>query len=296
MGYVRKFIAEGTSVRATFVDCTEVVDQLSVNSRANPLATIILGRTVAGALLLAGQSKKDHKISIHFQGNGTLGDVYADASFGGGCRGYVSNPQGEPTIEDGKLNIGAGIGRGFLNVTTYASGQQKPHVSSVEIQTGEVGDDLAYYLHQSQQVLSVVNLGARINDVGRIEAAGGIIIEMMQDVSDSIIDGLKDRTSQARPVSDRIFEGADAFEIAADYLDFLPLREIEHNIEVKIQCTCSHERIIDTLTLLGKSEIQSMLDSKTDQHIRCQFCSSQYTVSPNDLKTIMQNLISLTEK
>jgi molecular chaperone Hsp33 len=290
MGNVRKFIAEGTSVRSTFVECTEVVDQLAVNIRANPLATVVLGRTVAGALLLAGQSKREHKISIHFQGSGNLGDVYADAWFEGGCRGYVSNPQAEPTVENGRLNIGAGIGKGFLNVTTYAKGQIKPHVSSIEIQTGEVGDDIAYYLHQSQQVLSVVNIGARINDMGRVEAAGGLIIEMMQDVPDSIIDDLRQRMTTVRQITDRIFEGTDPFDIVSDYLDFLPLREIDHNLPVKIQCTCSEERILNTLMLLGKDEVQALVEMKKDSEIRCQFCGSHYIVKQPDLQALLAKL------
>ena len=55
-----------------------------------------------------------------------------------------------------QLNVGAAVGAGILSVVRSHPSYPEPFVGLVPIQTGEIGDDLAHYLADSEQLASAV--------------------------------------------------------------------------------------------------------------------------------------------
>jgi predicted RNA-binding protein with RPS1 domain len=58
-------------------------------------------------------------------------------------------------------------------------GVREPYTSSVPLQTGEMGDDLAYYLLTSEQIPSAVGLGVYVEADYSVSAAGGILVQAL---------------------------------------------------------------------------------------------------------------------
>ena len=75
------------------------------------------------------------------------------------ARGYARYPLADlPLNARGKFDVAGVIGRGRLQVTkSYEIGQ--PYVGVVPLETGEIGEDIASYLANSQQIPSIVALG-----------------------------------------------------------------------------------------------------------------------------------------
>src|SRR5690606_20022181 len=135
-------------VRAIAVDATEVVAELHARHDTYPAVTAALGRLATGALLLGSMLKEPHHtITLRVQGDGPAGTLLASATGAGEVRGLVANPR--PDVDqarDGKLNVSGVVGtRGQLSVTRDL-GLRHPYGSAVELISGEIGDDLAYYL------------------------------------------------------------------------------------------------------------------------------------------------------
>ena len=60
----------------------------------------------------------------------------------------------------------------------------------VELFSGEIGEDIAYYLNQSQQIPAIVTIAAIPNEDG-LELSGGYIVELMPGYTDQTLDRLE---------------------------------------------------------------------------------------------------------
>ena len=98
----------------------------------------------------------------------------------GNVKGTMSNPSADPPLrEDGKLNVGAAVGRGVLAVVRSHPKNEHPYQGMIPIATGEVAEDLARYLADSEQTNSALALGVSINRDTSIRSAGGFLIQVM---------------------------------------------------------------------------------------------------------------------
>ena len=128
---------------------------------------------------MASHLKSNQLVSLYFRGDGPLEMFFAEADHEGHVRGYTPHPQLALPWEQGQLNVGTAIGKGLLTVVHSHPQQKAPQRGTVEIQTGEVAEDVAYYLFQSHQVKSLVSLGVMVNSYGMVQGAAGIIIELL---------------------------------------------------------------------------------------------------------------------
>ena len=156
-----KATAADGGIRVVGVTTTELVQVARDRHQLSYVATAALGRAMtAGLLLVSSMKKAESRVSIRIRGNGPLQGLMVDAGLDGTVRGYAEKPQVEmPPSADGKLNVGAAIGReGYVQVMRDV-GYGQPHASTVELITGEIGDDLTHYLATSEQTPSALVLG-----------------------------------------------------------------------------------------------------------------------------------------
>ncbi len=154
---------------------TNLVIQAQARHALSPTASAAVGRLMTGGALLGVSLKGKERLSLQVAGAGCLRGVVADVMLmtdgSVGVRGYAKNPGAEvPLNPRGKFDVGAAVGKGHMQVTrSYEVGQ--PYVGVVPLVSGEIGDDLASYLANSQQIPSVVALGVLANPSGVIGAA-----------------------------------------------------------------------------------------------------------------------------
>lgn len=176
---VRATAANGT-IRAFAVYSRGLVEDARRMHELSRTATAALGRTLTAAAMMGTMMKGDKDaLSIVFNGDGSLGNITVTAKSDGSVKGYVGNPQASlPSKVGEKLRVGEVVGKGTLRII-YDLAMREPYSGVVEIQSGEIADDIAYYLTSSDQIPSAVSLGVLFNDDSSVREAGGFIVQLM---------------------------------------------------------------------------------------------------------------------
>ncbi len=287
---IHKYISNDLSFRASLVNGTRVVQEMQSLQNTYPLATNAVGRAMVGALLMASHLKDNQMVSIYFKGDGPLEMFFAEATYEGAVRGYTPNPQLVLGEGDDPLNLSKGIGKGTLSVVRTLPNQVVPQRGSVEIHSGEVAEDLAYYYHQSHQVPSVVGLGVKVNPYGMVLAAGGVLIELMPGSKDDIIKVLEQNAKWAGSLSELLGAGAGLKDLADLFFRGLEVTQVEHPFEAQYSCRCTKDKFRNALSLLGPLDIADMISKKEVADARCELCGRHYQLTEEELQQVYDEL------
>ncbi|WP_025322462.1 Hsp33 family molecular chaperone HslO [Deferrisoma camini] len=261
----------GFLVRAA--ETTALAEEARRRHNLSPTATAALGRALTGAALLGSLGKGEASVLLQWRGDGPLGAVVAEGRADLAVRGYVQNPQADLPSRDGKLDVGGGVGKGEL-VVVRDLGLKEPYVSTAPIQTGEVAEDLAYYLLTSEQIPSAVALGVYVAPDYRVGAAGGVLVEALPDATDRDLDRLVENFSRLGGVTELLREGGlDAvLDRALAGLEY----EVEELGTPEFRCRCNEERLDATLAALGPDEARRLLEEKGEIRVTCSFCGTEW--------------------
>jgi molecular chaperone Hsp33 len=55
---------------------------------------------------------------------------------------------------------------------------------------------------------------------------------------------------------------------------------------VSFRCSCSRERVVNMLRLLGQQEVKSILDERGAVEVNCEFCNRRYAFDPVDAEQV----------
>ncbi len=246
-----------------------------------PVAADALGRAMTGSLLLARLLDKDVRnqyVTLRFEGNGPLGTVIADATIGGAVRGYVANP----VPEDPLLDVERAIGNGMLTVVRGTPPAGKPYTSQILLAGTGIATDLTRYLMRSEQIASAVLLGV-LNRRDGVAAAGGIVIQAFPHATEEAIARVERLIREAPPLS-TLVEKMPIEDVVATVLQGIDYKQIDVGYEVPVSysCSCSRERALAPLALLGKEELFEMMEEGGTEVV-CQFCGRKYAFTAEDL-------------
>jgi molecular chaperone Hsp33 len=283
---ITKFIDLKAGIRATVVNATAAVQEMQTIQNTYPIATMMVGRSMVASALMAAHLKSGEMVSIYFRGDGPIQMVFAEGNYEGEVRGYTPNPQIDLPLIDGRLDLSGAIGKGSLTVVRTNSANQTPYRGTVEIQTGEVGDDIAYYLQQSQQAKAVVSVGVKVSAYGKVISAGGVLIELLPDASSTVEFILANRVEEASSLSEAIENGATALDLANLYLDGFQLTELEHKQSIVYSCRCSENRLRRSLDLLPLVDLDDIVSKGEPIKAKCEFCGREYELPATEAQNL----------
>lgn len=288
---VHRFVSNDFTIRIAAVDATAVIAEMQKLQDTFPLATLGVGRAMVGALLMASHLKEGQEVGILLKGNGPLGSIYAQASFEGQVRGYCPYPHYQSPEPEDVLNLSKAMGFGQLTVTRQQPFQKSPHFGTVDMVTGEVGDDIAHYLHQSHQIRSVVSLGVYLDQFGKVQSGGGVLIEVMPGVGESVVEKIQANMKKVKDsISQKILSGTGPKDLVAPYLEGIPFTQIPHEHSIKYHCPCTSDRVLRALGLLGDGGLQEIIDEGQDTEVICQMCGRKYSVSTEEIAELQSEL------
>lgn len=288
---VHRFVSNDLTLRASAVDATEVVKEMQKLQTLYPLPTVAVGRAMVGALMMASQLKEGQQVGLYFRTSGPIGAVYAEAHFDGRVRGYTPHAHYEPPQYD-TLSLKEAVGKdGILTVTRHQPFQKQPFTGSVEMVSGEIGDDIANYLQRSQQIRSLVSLGVYLDSFGQVRSAGGVMVEVMPGVEEEVVEKVqKNAEAMSTGVSQLLMDGAKTIELVKPYFAGIPFTELDHNYPISYSCPCDKDRVLQALEIMGIDELADMVAKDEAASVTCQMCGRPYEIPVEELREIKDRL------
>ena len=282
-------ISKDGFVKAAAVSTRELTERARQIHDASPVATAALGRLLAAGSMMGNDLKGDGaSVTLRIKGDGPLGTLLVVSDNQGNVRGSVQNPQADlPVREDGKLDVGGGVGHtGTLTVIKDLN-LKEPYVGSVELLGGEIAEDIASYFVESEQIPTACGLGVLVDRDRSVLRAGGYLIQLLPGAPEGIIDRLEKGIMEAGPVTKLLLDNDDPESLLRRVMSGFEL-DILETAPVEYRCYCSRERVSRALISLGRNELEHMIEEQGETDLTCQFCDAVYHFSKEELKTILQ--------
>jgi molecular chaperone Hsp33 len=287
-GILLRATAAGETIRAMAAVTTGVVEEARQRHGTYPTATAALGRTLTAGLLLGATMKDEERLSIELVGDGPLRRVMVSTTGAGQVRGYVSCPETHLPSKNGKLDVAGAIGDGLLCVMRTQPWNKEPYRSVMKLVSGEIAQDITHYLATSEQMPSATALGVFVNADGTVGAAGGYLVQMLNGAAAELADLVERNVAGLPHVTTLIRDGYGPRDMLSAVLAGLDVREIADE-PVRFTCSCTRERVLGALLLLGKAEIEDMIRDDGKADVRCEFCAEQYVVDRDELAMLVRD-------
>ena len=280
---LRAMTSDG-SARIIVINSTDIVNRAIEIHGTAPTASAALGRTLSAASMMGSLLKeKENSLTLNFRGDGPLGGVLAVSDYMGNVRGYAVNPKCDVERKpNGKLDVGAAVGKGGLYVIRDEGGKE-PYVGVTGIVSGEIAEDITSYYVESEQVPTLCSLGVLVNPDGSCQAAGGVLVQLLPFADEGIISILEQNAPGLTNVSRLIAGGASVLEIAKIALAGIEF-DVFDNYEVEYKCTCSRERTLDALITLPESDLAEIFEKENFLQTECHFCDLKYTFTKEEVE------------
>ncbi len=284
--YIVRATAANAQIRAFAVTSKELVECARSAHNLSPVVTAALGRLMTGGVMMGSMLKGEKDmLTLQINGAGPVHGLTVTADSQGNVKGYADNPQAMmPPSSMGKLDVGGVIGLGVLTVIKDM-GLKEPYSSTIELKTGEIGDDLTYYFAASEQVPSSVALGVLMDKNNTVRQAGGLIIQLMPFTDEEVIGRLEEKLTALPPMTTLLEEGNTPEQILNIVLGDFGV-EITDTLPVRFHCNCSKERVEKVLVSLGGEELQKLIDEGKDVELNCHFCNTNYVFTVEELEKI----------
>ncbi len=271
------------------INSTDLVYTAKKIHSTSPSATAALGRLLSAGSMMGAQLKDNGaSITVRVNGQGPSGAIIAVADSKGNVRGYVENPNCETKhYTDNKINVAAAVGKeGYIDVIRdYGTGE--PYSSRTELISGEIAEDITAYYAQSEQIPTACGLGVLIDKSdGEVMLAGGFLAQLLPGADETATDKLEDSLNKLEPMTTMLAKGMSVEEIARTVLSGFEV-EIVDEYPVHYVCSCSREKVINSIASLSNAEIKSMIEEDNGAEVSCIFCGKKYIFSADDLEQII---------
>lgn len=289
MNHILRGMDRGQNFRFFLANTTELTKEMKEIHQMSETATAAVGRTAAVSVVMASMMKnlKD-KITVQIQGDGPAGRLILVAASTGAVKATVDHPEVELPLKDtGKLDVGGYIGREGQMLIIRDLGLKEPYIGRSPLVSGEIAEDFTYYFATSEQQPSVVNLGVYFNEEGEIQAAGGIVIQTMPNISEDVLIKLEADVAQMPQFTEVARKTEDPKERLALLLPSFEL-DLMDEMPVFWECDCSRERMEQALIALGREELSQLASEEETMQMHCHFCNTDYSFSKTELEKLSQ--------
>ncbi len=243
----------------------------------NPLPQSVkqlLGESLAAVSLMIGNLKVDGRLSLQIQGGSMLSLLLAECDSNGDVRAiaHCDNAVTDQTTF-AELLTGASM------VITISPDQGQQYQGIVAIDVNGLAASLEGYFRQSEQLDSKLWLAA-----DHQHAAGLLLQKMPQQLQTEDIDGWDRIGILGETLTSEELLALDSEQVIRRLFHRELLSGGQSNA-LRFGCSCSRERVIGMLAMLGRDEVVGALEDDA-LSVRCEFCNEDYRFDRVDLEQV----------
>lgn len=257
---------------------TDTVVAAAKAQKVEGTAAKLFGELLTGAVLYRETMAPKLRVQVIVQGANQTGQLVADSLPDGSSRGLARlSEEGDP--------IDLGEGALLQMMRTLPRGDVHKGVVAFPESQG-ISDAFMAYMQTSEQVVSMISLGCSVSD-GQIVSAGGYIVQLLPELSESDLAIMTERLNEFRSV-DRILDSIAKTPqgLLDELLWGMPYTLLDSS-EVHFGCSCSRVRVMTSLATLARSELAELLEPGTPIEMSCDYCGSEYAITPQQLKGLL---------
>ena len=277
-------------VKVVAIRSTQMVREGARIQNTTPNATAAFGRALTAASMMGNMQKVENgSMTLQIKGDGPIGGIVCVSDPEGNVRGYVYNAN-VPLVEKhpGKLDVGATVGAGTLTVIRDLQ-MKEPYVGSIELVSGEIGDDVTAYFAQSEQTPTACALGVLVDRDLSVKVAGGYLIQLLPGATEETITAVEEGIRRSGAVTAMLEQGMTPEDILGQVCGDLGVVFME-TTEVGYKCYCDRERVTAALISLGRKELTEIAEEGKTFPVECQFCDHIYEFTPEDIREILKKV------
>lgn len=283
--YIIRALSASGSIRVLSCCAAQLTREICALHKASATVSIALGRGLAGGALLGALLKPGQRQALKFEGNGPLGKMIVEADSDGAVRASVANPLAEAEPQEGRWNVAGILGRaGFLTVSKDLGLGGQPYQGVVQLCSSEIGDDLAFYLADSEQTPSSVGLSAALDETGLVSECGGFLVQALPNVDESELGTIIANIESLPPLSCTLQEGGP--EKLLELLFKGTTYTILGTQEIFFNCGCSRKKVERALLSFGPDELRDMYIREDGADVTCEFCRQTYHFDAAELESL----------
>ncbi|MGD8241322.1 MAG: Hsp33 family molecular chaperone HslO [Desulfobacterales bacterium] len=280
---LERFVLAGGQVRGALVNGTGLVGKMRQAHQLGILETLVLGHAYLGALLMASTMKGEERVALQVDCRGPIKGLIVEANARMEVRGYLQRvpiPIDKP-LDD--FNLAPFFGAGVLRISRYLQGAAAPFVGTVDLQYGNLAEDLTYYYLSSEQIHTAFNLSVQFDRQGRVTGAGGLFVQRMPDCREDTARELERLVTTLPPLGkSQAQEREPQTLITEEFAALAPV--VKDSRRVDFFCPCQRSRFQRLLAMLPADDLE---DIKTKGpfpvELRCNYCNQIYAFSQDQL-------------
>jgi molecular chaperone Hsp33 len=278
-----KCLSSHGNIRGVAIQATQLISEMARIHGIRGTPAVCLGEAVLGALLVASNSKGSERVNLNIQATGPVRQALVDAHPDGTARGYVITSETAPEIVRGTW------GEGLMSVLrTKTENHHQPYIGTVPLITGHLAKDLSFYWVQSEQIPSAVGISVQVDSDGKVETASGFLVQAMPGATAQEIRLIENQINHLQTLAGEFAGGSEPTQLLARIFSDSSFMLLEER-QLGFACSCSRERVSRALTLVGATELESMLNEDGRASVRCDFCNESYDFEREQLIELIKS-------
>ena len=257
----------------------------ALQAREYPMAVQgLLSEAMAAVVLMAGTLKFQGRLALQARGDGPVSLLLAESTHDGQIRGLAHHQAGADQLS----GLPALLGEGGLVAITIKPERGQQYQGVVPMTGSTLALCLEGYFSQSEQLPTRLWLAA-----GNGRAAGLLLQQLPDRVA---------HRQHNEQVWQHVTTLADTLTME-ELLD-LPATTVLHRLfheeppqlppaqPLRFGCTCSRERVVNSLISLGVDELKGILEEDGEMTLTCDFCQKSEHLDAVDLGQLIRSLES----
>jgi len=303
---VLPFQLDASDIRGRVARLDGVLDGILKQHDYPPAVEALVAEMALLTALIGQTVKLRWKLSLQIQSNGPVRMIATDY-YAPQAEGEAAQIRAYASFDADRLGDGAPfdqVGEGYFAILIDQGTDMKPYQGITPLGGGSLSASAEDYFAQSEQLPTRFSLSfGRSTEVGGTEhwRAGGVMLQHMPKASPlvAIQEGAGDVLKADDLVDDDMRENWTRVNVLLDTVEELELigpkvpptdllvrlfHEEKPRVfdaqAVRFGCTCSQDRVRQSLSIYSASEIATMIDDDGQVTADCQFCGAHYVLDP----------------